>query len=125
MQKHLDYLPEHGVLRARIFGTVSPADYGALIAEMRIQAAQHGSKRFLVELHALSNQLNLLDVHELPDINLNLAIAPAEKTALVHAETDSLRDVDQLNYLCHRLNAAGYEAKLFIQVDAALGWLKS
>jgi hypothetical protein len=66
------------------FRCIAPTDHGARIAEMRIQAAQHGGTRFLVELHGLSNQLN---------------------------------------YLCHRLNAAGYEAKLFTQVDAALGWL--
>lgn len=123
MKYRLAYLSEDQLVCATISGPITLADYERLLADIRIEMARRGISRLLIDLQRIQSRVNLLDVHDMPDVNKAMPAQAARKTAIVHMSTPAA-ELDHLHYFCHRINAEGFEARLFTHYQQAVAWLK-
>lgn len=122
MLKSMDYLPDEKVLRATITGQLDAADYAALLIELRVEAGNRRTSRILVELQGMESSISQLDLHDLPEVNKRFPATEKLHVAITHSHM-ALQDLDDLHYFCHRINAEGFDVRLFASPEAALEWL--
>lgn len=123
MKSTIKYLPDEKVAHAMISGEMDTADYVNMLVELHTEAACHGVNRQLVELQGVTSLVNLLDLHDLPEVNKKLpADPPGRRTAIAHSALMT-QDLDDLHYYCHRITAEGFNVRLFDNRQAALDWL--
>lgn len=123
MKYHVAYLPEDQLVRATVSGPITLAAYERLLADIRTEMARRGILRLLIDLQCIQSRVNLLDVHGMPDVNKAMPAQAARKTAIVHMSPPAA-DLDHLHYFCHRINAEGFETRLFTDYQQAMAWLK-
>lgn len=123
MQKTIDYLPDDNIVCATISGHLDTADYAALMIELRAEAGRKPTHRILVELEGAENAINQLDLHDLPEVNKCFPSTDKLHVAITHSHM-ALQDLDDLHYFCHRINAEGFDVRLFAEREAALDWLR-
>ncbi len=122
MQKSIDYLADEKILRATITGRRDAADYAALLVELRVEAGSKQTCRILVELQSMESAINQLDLHDLPEVNKHFPATEKLHVAITHRHM-VLQDLDDLHYFCHRINAEGFDVRLFASEETARAWL--
>lgn len=122
MQKNIKYLPDEKVLHAIVTGQLDAADYAALLIELRVEAGNKQTRCILVELQGMESAISQLDLHDLPEVNKRFPSTEKLHVAITHSHM-ALQDLDDLHYFCHRINAEGFDVRLFASREAALAWL--
>lgn len=124
MKWSIDYLAADDVLLAHVSETVTLSEYKDFINDFWRKGCAVGCHKLLADLSRIDSSVTLLDIHEMPDINLSRHAAIERRSALYFPPRRSEQERDKLRYLAHWLSAGGLEVEIFDAKASALAWLK-
>jgi hypothetical protein len=116
----LDYLRDDGVLRVVTGGTLTLADYDAMIEDAVAEAERCGGvTAFLLDHRKAMFAMSVMNFYAVPQLNHRLGEKRPERLALLLADYPTL---DARLYQARAKNL-GLDHKVFTSSDEAIAWL--
>jgi len=118
----IDYTQNDGVVTVTTSGPMDVASIEKMVVDMLAVGRGFGSTRYLLDHRQMTPEMSALHIYDLPGIVNKAGLTHNIRLAMVY-DAASARKADFEFYETRAYNL-GFEHRLFIEVQAALDWLK-
>ncbi len=122
MEWEIDYIEDHGIVKAKTSGRIGLKDKIKLSEEMFAAGRQKNANSFLIDEKDAAFGLSVLEVDRLPDTFRNIGFSEKDKMAiLVNPES---QNSNLFTFLQNVFTLNSLQIKVFTNPDEATVWLK-